>query len=181
MASRSLNKVILIGNLTRDPELRYTPQGTPVCTFGIATNRSWSTDTGEKKEDAEFHTIVAWNRLAEIVAEFLQKGRQAYIEGRLQTREWDAPDGTKRQRTEIIASEVIFLGSGATGPAEPGAAAAAGGDDLDVPADFGLGEPSKGLVADAEAPIEKPAKAGKKEEGSPAEPGVAEGDEDIPF
>ena len=112
MASRSLNKVILIGNLTRDPELRYTPQGTPVCTFGIATNRSWSTDTGEKKEETEFHTIVAWNRLAEIVAEYLQKGRQAYIEGRLQTREWEAPDGTKRQRTEIIASEVIFLGSG---------------------------------------------------------------------
>src|SRR3989344_254949 len=176
MSSRSLNKVILIGNLTRDPELRYTPQGTPVCTFGIATNRSWSTDTGEKKEETEFHTIVAWNRLAEVVAEFLQKGRQAYIEGRLQTREWEAPDGGKRQRTEIIASEVIFLGSGggagATGPAGSGAAAAAGGpaeldpaagDDLDVPADFGLGTDPEDPSAGSGQGTEKPAKVGKKE------------------
>ncbi|MDO8599854.1 MAG: single-stranded DNA-binding protein, partial [bacterium] len=89
MASRSLNKVLLIGNLTRDPELRYTPQGSAVATFGIATNRSWTTDSGEKKEDAEFHNIVVWNRLAEICAEFLSKGRQAYVEGRLSTREWE--------------------------------------------------------------------------------------------
>lgn len=166
MASRSLNKVILIGNLTRDPELRYTPQGTPVCTFGIATNRSWSTDQGEKKEETEFHTIVAWNRLAEIVSEFLQKGRQAYVEGRLQTREWEAPDGAKRQRTEIIATEILFLGSGAGA----GAGAGRAEDDLDVPADFGLSEEQ------GEAPKAKP--AGKPAASDIADAGV---DEDIPF
>ena len=164
MASRSLNKVILIGNLTRDPELRYTPQGTPVCTFGIATNRSWSTDQGEKKEETEFHTIVAWNRLAEIVAEFLQKGRQAYVEGRLQTREWEAPDGAKRQRTEIIATEILFLGGGA------GAGGARAEDELDVPADFGLGEPA------GEAP-----KAKAQPKQAPAADMPEGGDEDIPF
>lgn len=166
MASRSLNKVTLIGNLTRDPELRYTPQGTPVCTFGIATNRSWSTDQGEKKEETEFHTIVAWNRLAEIVSEFLQKGRQAYVEGRLQTREWEAPDGAKRQRTEIIATEILFLGSGAGA----GAGAGRAEDDLDVPADFGLSEePNEAPKAKAE---QKPAPTNNVEQG---------GDEDIPF
>lgn len=172
MASRSLNKVTLIGNLTRDPELRYTPQGTPVCTFGIATNRSWSTDQGEKKEETEFHTIVAWNRLGEIVAEFLQKGRQAYVEGRLQTREWEASDGTKRQRTEIVASEILFLGGGAG--AGGGTAMNAGkADDLDVPADFGLGDDSSASLGQ-EAPKVQP-------KAAPANDVEQGGDEDIPF
>lgn len=173
MASRSLNKVILIGNLTRDPELRYTPQGTPVCTFGIATNRSWSTDQGEKKEEAEFHTIVAWNRLAEIVAEFLQKGRQAYVEGRLQTREWEVSDGTKRQRTEIIASEILFLGGGPGAGTGVGTGGATRGDDLDIPADFGLGDEG------TEAPTESKAKAQPK--AAPSNDVDQGGDEDIPF
>lgn len=112
MATRSLNKAFLIGNLTRDPELRYTPQGNAVCTFGLATNRSWTTEDGERKEDVEFHTIVVWNRLAEICAEYLAKGRQAYIEGRISTREWEGQDGVKRRSTEVVASEVIFLGGG---------------------------------------------------------------------
>lgn len=129
MAGRSLNKVLLIGNLTRDPELRYTPQGTAVCTFGLATNRQWTTDEGEKKEEVEFHNVVAWARLAEVIAEYLKKGRPAFVEGRLSTREWEAQDGTRRRTTEIVANEVIFLGS-------PGAR---GSDDLDVPADFGTG------------------------------------------
>jgi len=109
MSSRSLNKVILIGNLTRDPELRYTPQGTAVCTFGVATNRSWMTDGGEKREDTEFHRIVAWNKLAELCSQLLFKGRKVYIEGRLQTRSWVSQDGSQRQVTEIISEEMIIL------------------------------------------------------------------------
>ena len=93
--ARSLNKVMLIGNLTRDPEMRYTPQGAAVCTFGVATNRSWTTESGEKKEDAEFHNIVAWNKLAEICSQLLKKGRKVYVEGRLSTRSWQGQDGTQ--------------------------------------------------------------------------------------
>ena len=99
--ARSLNKVQLIGNLTRDPELRYTPAGTAVCTFSVATNRQWTTDSGEKKEDAEFHRVVAWNKLAEICSQMLKRGSRVFVEGRLQTREWEGQDGNKRNTTEI--------------------------------------------------------------------------------
>ena len=111
MAQRSLNKVQLIGNLTRDPELRYTPQGTAVCTFGLATNRTWVTDTGEKREEAEFHRIVAWDKLAEVCAQLLFKGRRIFAEGRLRTRQWTAQDGTPRQTTEIVINEMLILDS----------------------------------------------------------------------
>lgn len=111
MANRSLNKVILIGNLTRDPELRYTPSGTAVCTFGVATNRQWVTEAGERKEDAEFHRIVAWQKLAEICGKFLTKGRKVYLEGRLQTRSWTGQDGQQRQTTEIVIDDMIILDS----------------------------------------------------------------------
>lgn len=111
MAQRSLNKVQLIGNLTRDPELRYTPQGTAVCSFGLATNRQWTTDTGEKREAAEFHRLVAWNKLAEICSQLLFKGRRVFVEGRLQTRQWTAQDGTPRQTTETVISDMIILDS----------------------------------------------------------------------
>lgn len=165
MASRSLNKVFLIGNLTRDPELRYTPQGTAVCTFGLATNRQWTTEEGEKKEEAEFHTIVAWARLAEIVAEYLKRGSQAFVEGRISTREWEGQDGIKRRTVEIVAETVIFLG---------GRAAAA---DLGVPADFGQ-EQAVEEPAVAEEPEEKSKKAGAAKTAA-----VSEGEEgdDIPF
>lgn len=109
--ARSLNKVELIGNLTRDPELRYTPQGTAVCTFGVATNRSWTTDSGEKREDADFHRIVAWNKLGELCSQLLSKGRKVYVEGRLSTRNWTGQDGAQRQTTEIIISDMIILDS----------------------------------------------------------------------
>ncbi len=109
--ARSLNRVQLIGNLTRDPELRYTPQGTAVCSFSIATNRNWTTDTGEKKEEVEFHRIVAWAKLAEICSQFLTKGRKAFVEGRLTTRSWTAQDGTQKQTTEIVISDMILLDS----------------------------------------------------------------------
>jgi single-strand DNA-binding protein len=109
--ARSLNKATLIGNLTRDPELRYTPQGTAVCTFGIATNRQWTTDSGEKREDTEFHRIVAWNKLAELCSQLLSKGRKVYLEGRIQTRDWTAQDGTQRRTTEVVISDMIILDS----------------------------------------------------------------------
>lgn len=111
MSARSLNKVQLIGNLTRDPELRYTPQGTAVCTLGLATNRSWVTESGEKKEDTEFHRLVAWNKLAELCSQLLFKGRKIFVEGRLQTRQWQAQDGNQRQTTEIVVSDMIILDS----------------------------------------------------------------------
>lgn len=112
MSSRSLNKVQLIGNLTRDPELRYTPQGTAVCTVGLATNRSWSSgEGGERQEETEFHRVVAWSKLAEICGQLLKKGRKIYVEGRLQTREWTTQDGQKRQTTEIVMESMIMLDS----------------------------------------------------------------------
>ncbi len=109
--ARSLNKVQLIGNLTRDPELRYTPNGTAVCSFGLATNRSWKTDAGEKHDEAEFHNIVSWNKLAELCSQFLVKGRKVYVEGRLATRTWTGQDGAQRNRTEIVISDMILLDS----------------------------------------------------------------------
>ena len=109
--ARSLNRVELIGNLTRDPELRYTPSGTAVCSFGLATNRSWTTDTGEKHEESEFHNIVAWNKLAELCSQFLVKGRKVYVEGRLATRKWTGQDGQQRTTVEIVISDMILLDS----------------------------------------------------------------------
>lgn len=112
MASRSLNKVMLIGNLTRDPELRYTPSGTPVCTFGLATNRSWTpSDGGERQEDTEFHRIVAWSKLAELCAQLLFKGRKTFVAGRIQTRKWTGSDGQERTTTEVVIDNMIVLDS----------------------------------------------------------------------
>jgi len=118
MSVRSLNKVMLIGNLTRDPNLRYTPSNTAVCSFGIATNRSWSpSDGGDKQERVEFHNIVAWSKLADICGQLLHKGDKIYVEGRLQTRDWKGEDGTERKTTEIVIDNMILLrsASGATG------------------------------------------------------------------
>jgi len=109
--ARSLNRVQLIGNLTRDPELRYTPSGAAVCSFSVATNRAWTTDSGEKHDEAEFHRIVAWNKLAELCSQFLTKGRKVFVEGRLTTRSYTAQDGTPKSITEIIISDMILLDS----------------------------------------------------------------------
>jgi single-strand DNA-binding protein len=111
VSTRSLNKVLLIGNLTRDPELRYTPQGTAVVTFGLATNRSWTTESGERREETEFHRIVAWNKLAELCAQLLFKGRRVYVEGRLSTRRFVGADGQERQITEIVIDDMLLLDS----------------------------------------------------------------------
>ncbi len=131
----SLNQVNLIGNLTRDPELRQTPSGQSVATIGLATNRSWTDNTGNKQEQAEFHNIVVWGKLAEICAQYLQKGQKAFFSGRLQTRDWEGQDGQKRRTTEIIADNMIMLspGKGATGagaaPSTPAPGPAASADD----------------------------------------------------
>ncbi|PWB38594.1 MAG: single-stranded DNA-binding protein [Parcubacteria group bacterium] len=104
-----LNKVMIIGNVVRDPELRTTPNGQNVSSFSIATNLIWKGADGSRQEKAEFHNIVAWRRLADITAQYLKKGSKVYIEGRLQTRSWDDPNGVKRYRTEIIADNMIML------------------------------------------------------------------------
>lgn len=115
MSARSLNKVMLIGNLTRDPELRYTPQGTAVVTFGIATNREWVDASGQKQEGVDFHKIVAWNKLAEICSQLLFKGRKVFVQGRIQTRSWQGQDGAERQITEVVIDEMIAFGEGKGG------------------------------------------------------------------
>ena len=109
MASRCLNRVSLIGNLTRDPELKYTPAGMAVISFGLATNRSWTTRDGERKEAAQFHRIVAWNKLAELCSQLLAKGRRVFVEGRLQYREYNDAEGRQRQVTEIVIDDMILL------------------------------------------------------------------------
>jgi len=106
---RSLNRAEIIGNVTRDAELRYTPQGTAIASFSVATNRSWKTESGEQKEDAEFHRVVAWSKLAELCSKFVSKGRRVFVEGRLQTREWTDEAGVKHSSTEIVAHDILFL------------------------------------------------------------------------
>lgn len=108
--SRGLNKVMIIGNLGRDPEMRYTPSGRPVTTFSVATSRSWSTSEGEKRVETEWFNVVAWSSLAEICKQHLSKGQQVYIEGRLQIRHWDDAEGNKHTSVEIVANEMIVLG-----------------------------------------------------------------------
>jgi single-strand DNA-binding protein len=106
----SVNKVILVGHLGRDPELRYTPSGTAVANFSLATNDVWTDRSGERQERTEWHRIVVWGKQAEIAGEYLGKGKQVFIEGSLQTREWNDRDGNKKQTTEIRAQRVIMLG-----------------------------------------------------------------------
>jgi single-strand DNA-binding protein len=121
--ARGLNKVLLIGNLGRDPELKYTPQGTPVTTFSVAVSRTWKTPDGQQRDETEWFRVVAWERLAEQCNEYLRKGSKVFIEGRLQTREWQGADGQQRQTVEVVASNMLILDSrqqtGVAGPAAP--------------------------------------------------------------
>lgn len=112
MSSRSLNRIIIIGNLTRDPELKYTPNGTAVCTFGVATNRSWTTADGQTKEDVQYHRIVAWQKLAELCGKLLSKGRKVYLEGRMTYRTFIGKDGVQRTIAEIVLDDFIVFGDG---------------------------------------------------------------------
>ena len=108
----SLNKVLLIGNLTRDVDLRYTPSGTAVANFGLAVNRTYTNSDGEKVEDPCFVEVVAWNRLAEVCGQYLAKGRPVFIEGRLQMDTWEQEDGQKRSKLKVVAQNIQFLGGG---------------------------------------------------------------------
>jgi len=107
--SRGLNKVMIIGHLGQDPEMRYTPSGRPVTTFRVATSRSWKTSDGERRSETEWFTVEAWGKLAEICNQYLVKGRQVYIEGRLHTRHWEDTDGKRRTAVEVVANEMIML------------------------------------------------------------------------
>jgi single-strand DNA-binding protein len=136
MSVRSLNKVMLIGNLTRDPNVRFTPNNTAVASFSIATNRSWMpSDGGEKQEKADFHNLVAWSKLAEVVGQLLHKGDKVYVEGRLQTREWKNKEGQDQRTTEIVLDNMILLtsrggaaGSYSNGPTDDVSDDLSGGD-----------------------------------------------------
>lgn len=112
MASRSLNRIVLIGNLTRDPELKYTPAGTAVCTFSIATNRSWTTNDGQTKEEVQYHRVVAWQKLAELCGKLLNKGRKVFAEGRMTYRTFTGKDGIQRTIAEIVLDDFIVFGEG---------------------------------------------------------------------
>ena len=192
MAARgSLNKVMLIGNLTRDPELRYTPQGAAVCSFSVATNRSWMpAEGGERREETEFHRIVAWNKLGELCSQLLTKGRKVYVEGRLQTRSWQTADGQNRQTTEIVITDMNLLdsrkayeagGSSAGGPGEyvPETASSGGVDDYSQLEDVTveeLDETPVEVVDEGSAETEKTTKEPKAKK-----PDVEEADDDLPF
>ena len=165
MASRSWNRVELIGNLTRDPELRFTPNGAAVCTFGLATNRTYVSE-GEKKEEVDFHRLVSWNKLAELCNQLLKKGTKVFISGRLQTRSWEGQDGQQRQTTEIVVEDMIVLtpksvGVGMSAPVEDVSAA-------DIPEE-------KSVTAE---PVKKEEKT--EAQATPPQEEVKE-DEDLPF
>lgn len=171
MAARSWNRVELIGNLTRDPEIRYTPSGAAVATFSIATNRTYVSD-GEKKEEADFHRCVAWNKLAELCSQLLKKGHRVFISGRLQNRSWEGQDGQSRNVTEIVIEDMILLTNKGTGAG-------------DYPDEFGEEMPSR-QTDEEPAPARSAAKntAKTEEAESPAQekPQKEEPDlDDLPF
>lgn len=151
-----LNKVMIIGRLTRDPEVKSTPSGQTVANFSVATSMKWKDQSGADKEKTEFHNIVAWRKLAEIIGQYLKKGSQVYLEGRLETRNWDGDDGKKRYRTEIIADNMIMLG-GRSGGSTSGA-------------------PATNMTIDETAPAKAPAAAAT---GTPKDEEISI--EDIPF
>jgi len=124
----SLNKVMIIGNLGTDPEMRFTPSGQPVTSFRIASSRTFTTTEGERKQETEWFTVVAWSKLAELCNQFLSKGRMAYVEGRLRTRSWEDKEGIKRFSTEVIANQVIFLDRAGAAPLPE--EAAEGGEEV---------------------------------------------------
>src|SRR3989338_4206643 len=172
MSARSLNKVILIGNLTRDPELRYTPSGTAVCTFGLATNRSWTpTDGGERQEETEYHRVVAWSKLAEICSQLLYKGRKVYVEGRMQTRKWTTQEGTERETTEVVIDNMIALGAPKGGN---------NNDDMDyAPSEYMAPPAAVTPVPTAEETVESIVETPKKAKKSDAK--AEDIADDIPF
>lgn len=140
----SVNKAILVGNLGRDPEVRYLPSGQTKASFSIATTESFSDRSGQKQERTEWHNIVVWGKLAEVCGQYLKKGRQVYVEGRISNRQYEAKDGTKRYVTEIVAQTVQFLG---------GRAGAGANGGMEEPADFGAGAPTPAAMDDEDIPF----------------------------
>ena len=144
----SLNRVQLIGNLTRDPEMKQIPGGQVVTSFGIATNFTWNSKDGQKQSKTEFHNIVVWGKLAEICGQYLKKGSKAYVEGRLQTRDWEGEDGVKRYRTEVIADNMIMLdrkdGMGDAGMAREAGGISSKGENSEDFAGMGAGNAPAG-------------------------------------
>jgi single-strand DNA-binding protein len=166
----SVNKVILIGNLGKDPEVRYTPSGSAVCNLRLATTRNWkSRDTGEKQEETEWHSVVLYDRQAEVAGEYLRKGRSVYIEGRLKTRKWQDKEGADRYTTEIVADSMQLLGG------REGMGGGAGGDEG---GGFGRAEPRAEPRAERAAPAAKPAAS---KPATKSATGFDDMDDDIPF
>jgi single-strand DNA-binding protein len=131
--SRGLNKIMIIGNLGRDPEMRYTPSGRPVTSFSVGTRRTWNTPEGERREETEWFNVVAWGNLAEICKNYLTKGQQVYIEGRLQTRRWEDQEGKKHSNVEVVANEMIILGDRSRTSTEAAASTETPGDEEEFP------------------------------------------------
>lgn len=173
MASRSWNRVELIGNLTRDPELRYTPNGAAVVTFGIATNRTYVSE-GTKKEEVDFHRLVAWNKLAELCNQLLKKGNRVFVSGRLQNRSWEGSDGQTRNITEIVIEDMILLTPKAT--SEGGYVPSEETSAPSLPAS----EPEKPAKVEIKQVPEKKDE-GKKEETTETPPKESISDDDLPF
>ena len=175
----SVNKVTLIGNLGRDPEVRYAPSGSAICNIAIATSRSWKDKTsGERQEETEWHRVVFYDRLAEIAGEYLKKGKSVYIEGRLKTRKWTDKDGAEKYTTEIIAQEMTMLGGREDG-AMGGGGGGGGGSRASAPADGGYGDDSAPAPRRA-APPRAPAPA-PRAPAAKSSTGFDDMDDDIPF
>jgi single-strand DNA-binding protein len=167
----SVNKVIIVGNLGRDPEIRYTPNGSAVCNVSVATTRSWKNkESGDKSEETEWHRVVFYDKLAEIAGEYLKKGRSVYVEGRLKTRKWQDKDGVEKYTTEIVASDMQMLGSregmgqGAPGGGEDSGYGGGGGGSYERP-----------------APASRPAAAAANRPAAKSSTGFDNMDDDIPF
>lgn len=176
----SVNKATILGNLTRDPELRYTPNGQAVCNFGVATNRKYkNTSTGELVEDTQFHDVVAWGKLAEIINQIFKKGNKIYLEGRLQTRQWEAPDGSKRYRTEIVMDTFVPLT-----PRAGGVAGGVGGNGAEPGKTIQAEKPASVKADSPDKPTSQP--INKSTKGEPKTEKTSEENEefnldDIPF
>ncbi len=190
MAAGGVNKVILIGNLGADPELRYTPSGQAVCDLRLATNESWTDKQGQKQERTEWHRVVMWGKPAEICKQYLTKGQKLYVEGRLQTRSWDDKEGNKRYSTEIIGTDFMFLGGGSgagAGAGGGGGGFSRGGGGMGGGGMGGGGGGFKGRGGSAPMDEGGPGRGGPSDDappddyGSPGRGGGGGPDDDIPF
>ena len=165
----SLNKALLIGNLGKDPEIRYTQNGQSVATFTLATSDNWTDQNGNRQERTEWHTVVAWGKLADLSQRFLAKGRQVYIEGRIQSREWTDQSGGKRRTTEVIASSIVFLGNRASQ-----------GGNYDAPPPYGTpSQPSAASSSPYDGPEQSYPSGNADKEQPFGDAGIT--DSDIPF